>query len=155
MTMECVVKFDRIFISIDRPNVAFGWMKSHFPFSFRYSRFVEMLLHIFGIDSGFNSHLCNGFVCKQSYDITFIEIDQDLRLIGTHQKQRVHKLIFHLQLWRLEHCLLESFQSRNLLYSNPIVVGFMCPSSLVLPLLWLTLNEEFNKFKKNLKIPKG
>jgi hypothetical protein len=57
--------FDWMFISSDRQNATFVCMKNHFPFSFSYCKFVEILFQILGIDGGFNSHdVCNGVVCK-------------------------------------------------------------------------------------------
>ena len=41
-----VVKFDRSFFSSDTQDVTFVWMKSHFPFSFPYCKFVEFLLQM-------------------------------------------------------------------------------------------------------------
>jgi len=61
MTTEAAIKFDRIFISSDRQNVAFVWWKTifHFPY-----HIVEILLQMLCIDIGFYSHVCNGVVCK-------------------------------------------------------------------------------------------
>ena len=64
--MEGVVKFNQIFISSDRQDVIFVWMKSHFPFSLPYCKFVDILLQMLCIDSGFYSHVCNGVICKLS-----------------------------------------------------------------------------------------
>jgi len=63
--MEVKVQFDWMFISSARQNATFVCMKKHFPFSFSYCKFVEILFRTLGIDGGFNSHdVCNGVVCK-------------------------------------------------------------------------------------------
>jgi hypothetical protein len=51
MTIVVVVKFDRIFISNDKQDTTFIWMKSHFPYSFLHCKFVKRWLHMLYINS--------------------------------------------------------------------------------------------------------
>ena len=65
MTMGVVVKIDLIFISSHRQNV---WMKSHFPFSFPYCKFVVYLVDFiarYPTMSSVNNHMVD-------WDIAFI-----------------------------------------------------------------------------------
>jgi hypothetical protein len=48
--MEVEVQFDWMFISSDRQNVTFVCMKNHFPFSFSYCKFVEILFRTLGLN---------------------------------------------------------------------------------------------------------
>ena len=74
--MQC--KVDRIFVSSERQDVTFVWMKNHFPFPFSYCKFVKIVLQRLYISSGFYSHVYNVVVWKSRMvklrptDISFI-----------------------------------------------------------------------------------
>ena len=95
-----VIEFDRIFISSDK---TFFVDEKQFSICLPICKFVEILLQMLCIFSGFYSHVYNGVVCKQSNDgvqtdwnIVYIyRFRQGLRLtLGTLQIQRIYGLIF-------------------------------------------------------------